>query len=383
MNAWAEAAAEWRHDRDRTAPQYGGQTIIPAPERKSTFYSAADLAGRAVPSRSWLVDELVPGRTVTLLGGDGGTGKSLLALQLAVACTARTSWIGRAVEPCNAIFMSAEDDDAELHRRLDAILSAEKRDYGDLAGLTMRSLAGENALLAVESQLSLIESELFRELEQRATEDGPGLIVIDTLADVYPAKENDRAKVRQFIGMLRGLSLRQNCAVVLLAHPSLTGLNSGSGASGSTAWNNSVRSRLYMHRITDDRGGEADPDKRILSVKKANYGRTGQEYSLTWRAGVFVPDGQTTGLDRMAANAKADRVFLDLLRKRETQQRPVNDKGATTYAPTVFATMDGNEGMTKAAFRAAMERLLDAGKIKVEVSGPPSKQRSKLVEVRP
>ena len=41
-----------------------------------------------MPPREWLVDALVPMKTVTLFSGDGGTGKSLLALQLAVAVAA-------------------------------------------------------------------------------------------------------------------------------------------------------------------------------------------------------------------------------------------------------------------------------------------------------
>jgi hypothetical protein len=47
-----------------------------------------------------------------------------------------------------------------------------------------------------------------------------------------PRERNDRAKVRQFIGILRGLALRQRCAVMLLGHPSVTGLDSGTGTSG-------------------------------------------------------------------------------------------------------------------------------------------------------
>ena len=43
--------------------------------------------------------------------------------------------------------------------------------YDDLAGLTLRSLAGENALLAVETQLALVQTELFAELEARAADE--------------------------------------------------------------------------------------------------------------------------------------------------------------------------------------------------------------------
>jgi RecA-family ATPase len=345
----------------------------------SAFYSAATLKGKAVPERQWLVPGLIPQRTVTLFSGDGGTGKSLLALQLSVAATAGTGWIGKSVKQGNALFLSAEDDDDELHRRLEDILSSEGRDYDDVAGLTLRSLAGEDALLAVESQLALMETELFNALERRAANDMPGLIVIDTLADVYPANENDRAKVRQFIGILRGLALRQRCAVMLLGHPSLTGLNSGSGTSGSTAWHNSVRSRLYMSRIVQD-GYEPDTRKRVLSVKKQNYGETGAEFSMTWQSGVFIPDVVETGLDRLAASAKAERVFLKLLRLFTDQGRRVNHAGGPNYAPKLFGEHPAAEGMTKRVFKTAMESLLHAEKIRIEAEGPASRRVTYIAE---
>ncbi|MCK0195756.1 bifunctional DNA primase/polymerase [Ancylobacter sp. 6x-1] len=52
---------------------------IPAPPSAPGPFPASDLAGHPVPERRWLVRDLIPARTVTLLGGDGGTGKSLLA----------------------------------------------------------------------------------------------------------------------------------------------------------------------------------------------------------------------------------------------------------------------------------------------------------------
>ena len=67
--------------RSERLDEYGAEfpTQVPGDERRSQFYSAADLKGKAVPPREWLLDGLVPNKTVTLLSGDGGTGKSLLA----------------------------------------------------------------------------------------------------------------------------------------------------------------------------------------------------------------------------------------------------------------------------------------------------------------
>jgi hypothetical protein len=39
--------------------------------------------------------------------------------------------------------------------------------------------------------------------------------------------------VRQFIGLLRGLAITGNSAVLIAVHPSLTGISSGTGLSGS------------------------------------------------------------------------------------------------------------------------------------------------------
>lgn len=391
MNAFADMAAHLLGERSE--PDHDGPPIPPldayanefedmpksgsAAERTSAFYSAASLKGKPVPARQWLVHGMVPQKTVTLFSGDGGTGKSLLALQLAVAAVAGTPWLGRFVQQGPVVLISAEDDDEELHRRLDDILTAEGRSYDDVAGLTMRSLAGEDALLAVETQIALMETELFRALEDRATRDLPALVIIDTLADVYPANENDRAKVRQFVGILRGLAIRQKCAVLLLGHPSLTGLNSGSGTSGSTAWHNSVRSRLYMSRVTQD-GYEPDTKKRVLSIKKQNYGETGAEIGMTWADGRFLPDAVETGLDKLAAGAKAERVFLKLLQVFDAQGRRVNHAGGATYAPKLFAEHQESEGLSKRAFKAAMEGLLASGKVRIETEGPPSRRVSYL-----
>jgi RecA-family ATPase len=365
---------DWGFDSERPTGK-----IIRLDERKSRFYSAASLDGKPVPQREWLVPGLVPMKTVTLFSGDGGTGKSLLALQLSVAVAAGDDWLGRWARSGRAIFMSAEDDDDEIHRRLHDILISVGRAWGDIKGLTIRSLAGESALLAVETQVELYQSTLFDELEDRAEDEQPTLVVIDTLADVYPANENDRAKARQFIGILRGLALRRSCAVMLLGHPSLSGLSSGSGSSGSTAWNNSVRSRLYLQRVIEIEGYEPDPDRRILTTKKSNYGRVGEEIGLTWRAGAFVPDEKPSSLEEMTVGLKAERVFLALLDQFTAEGRYVSSSPSATYAPSLFSNHPNAEGCTKRAFVGAMNALFARGHIAMTEHKQAGKVRSHIV----
>jgi RecA-family ATPase len=347
----------------------------------ATFHRLPNLADRQIPPRAWLVPDLIPFDTVTLLTGDGATGKSLIAAQLAAATCLGSSWMGRAVARGGAVYVSAEDDETELLRRLADIAKAEDVTFADLDRLTITSLAGKSALLAtLERNGSLRATKLMAEIEAVLETDRPTLLVLDTLADLFPGNENDRAQARQFIGMMRGLAIRYEAAVVLLSHPSVEGMRSGSGTSGSTAWSNSVRSRLYFDRIKSD-GFESDPDARVLRCLKSNYSRAGAEIKARWREGVFVPDGPETGLDRGAASARAERVFMRLLRLFDEQGRRVSHRRGPSYAPKEFADHPDSEGVTKRAFQDVMERLLSASKIAVIEAGPPSKRVHYLREV--
>lgn len=392
----AKAAAIWLCEMMRIDPASLGWTekasppasrvIIPKPKRSSRFFPASSWGDTEPPPREWLVEGLIPRGTVTSLYGDGGTGKSLLALQAAVDVATGGCWIGKPTASGRSLFISAEDDKDELHRRVRDVANSCFLGVKDLANLHLRSLAGEDALLATLSPGGGIDpSDLFEEIDKYATETAPDLIVLDTLADLFPGNENDRGQARQFIGLLRGLAIRRNSAVLLLAHPSLSGMNSGTGAGGNTAWNNSVRSRLYMQRVLMSDGGaqfEPDPDVRTLDSKKANYGRVGESIQLRWVNGVFQPEIQTRGtaanVDR---NKVADDTFLRLLAEFKADGRSVKAAPAAGYAPKVFADSGRALGLTKGELKAAMERLF-ARKVLVEAKdgiGPASKQKTVLM----
>ncbi|MEO0328533.1 MAG: AAA family ATPase [Pseudomonadota bacterium] len=339
------------------------------------WFSATALAGKPVQPRSWHTLG-VPGCDVSDLGGDGGTGKSLIAQQLAVATVTGKQWLGQNVRQGPAIYLSAEDSTDELHRRL-AVMG----DLSAMSGLTLRSLAGHDALLAVQQPRSgvLTRTALFDDLEARIGLERPALLVLDTRADLFGGNENDRAQGRQFIGMLRGLAIRYNCAVLLLSHPSVAGIQSGTGTSGTTGWNNSVRSRLYLSRVIHE-GKEPNPDARVLTTKKSNYGRIGQQIHLHWRDGMFWPIDMPT---LETQNVKAESIFLKLLVELKAQGRRVNASAGAQYAPKVFAEHPDNGGITKTAFKAAMQSLFASQSIISVETGPPSRRRSHIEPAGP
>lgn len=346
----------------------------------TALVSASTLAGRKVPPRIWHWPDWIPGRTVTLLTGDGGGGKTTLALQLAVATAADAPWLGRSPLCGPVVYLSAEDDLDELHRRLDEICVGQGLDFRDLADLHLWPLADQDAVLAIEGSGGGVDATaLWSEFAAAVARVAPALVIVDSLADVYGANENIRAQVRQFIGMLRRLAMTgRGCAVLLLSHPSLAGMASGSGSSGSTAWNNSVRSRIYLTKPTDE---DANPDERILSLKKANYTRAQVDMRLRREAGGFMlqDGGAPSGsLDMALERQRVDAVFLRLLEAYEAQGRHVSDKPGANYAPTVFARDPAAKGSKRHGLEAAMNRLFAAKAIRVDMIGRPSRQVRKL-----
>lgn len=341
--------------------------------------NAASLAGKPVPPQAWLVENMIPANNVTLFSGDGGTGKSLLTLQLAAAVATGGSWIGYRPLQGPAVYLSAEDEIDEVHRRLARIEPKLER----LSALTIIPLAGEDSVLASpQGRDRLIQpTALFKAVQHVVAAHKPALLVLDTAADLYAGNENARNEVRAFISLLRGVCLKQHVTVVLLFHPSQTGLASGTGDSGSTSWKNSVRSQLYFSRRIIERV-EDDPDLRVLEQKKSNRSRIGGQITVRWKLGRFVREAESA-LNARDAMAKASNIFLALLALFASNDRTVSDRRSPSFAPTVFAKHPDAEGITKGQFEKAMERLFRDGMIAVEEVGPLSRRHRRIVLANP
>jgi RecA-family ATPase len=343
------------------------------------FFDPTKWAGQSIPRRKWLVSGRLPREHVTMLAGDGAAGKTTITLQLVVATVRGLAWLGALIEePGPAIFFTAEEDQDEIHRRFAAINEHHLIGFGDLPGVHLLCMPGADCVLGVPDRAGLVKpTPLFASLLVAATKMRPALIAIEAAADVYAGDENNRSEVRQFIGLLRRLAIDSGAAVLLIAHPSLSGLASGSGTSGSTAWSNSVRSRLYFATPKNADGG--DGDVRELTVKKSNYGPAGEVVRLRWARGVFVADDGGSTLERVAAEAAVEAAYLDCLDAAHASGRHVGPHAGKAYAPALFQNMPRANGHRVKALAAAQERLFNSGRIQLVKVGPPSKALDRIV----
>jgi RecA-family ATPase len=356
-----------KRQRQGEAPASSPSTAEAVQPEPLPFIDMSRWDDEPVPVREWAVLDRIPVRQPTLFSGEGAIGKTLIALQLSVATVLARDWFGTMPAPGQAIYLGAEDEAAEIHRRLADINAHYGSHFADLVGhLHLLSYAGQDATLGIAGRDGIVKpTTLFERLYQAALIIKPKLITLDTVSDVFVGNENDRAQVRQFVALLRRLAIDANSGLIVCSHPSLTGISTGTGLSGSTGWHNSVRARMYLRPAKTPEGDEPDPELRELQFLKNNYGPVAERILLRWKNGVFIPEPGTGSLERAAAEAKADSMFLTILGRFHREGRNASDTKGPTHAPTLFAQEQEAKAakMNKSTLADAMRRLFAANRI--------------------
>jgi RecA-family ATPase len=338
-----------------------------------------------IPERKWAIRDRVPLNQAGLFSGEGGTGKSIIELQKNVAHVAGKDWLGSLPGVGPAFYIGAEDDKDELHIRLAAIAAHYATTFKELteAGLHVLCLLGQDATLCAVGKSGKVEiTALYRQLYEAAGDIKPKNISIDTLSRAFAGSEIDRVQVYAFAQYMQALAMVAGGSVTVLSHPSLSGIASGSGISGSTAWHGAFRFRQYLSGVKAADGDQPDSDLRQLQFKKNQYGPTGETIVLRYQRGLFLPEAGMSSLDKLAREAMVDETFMSLLKRFIERGQNVSDTPKSTkYGPAKFveATACKEFRIKRAEMADAMNRLLDAGKIRVEDYGKPSNRHSRIV----
>lgn len=331
---------------------------------------------------SWTVRDLIPRHRVTLFTGHGAAGKSTVALHLCAAHVLGKPWLNFFPEMGPAFFIDAEDEPGVICQRLQSIAEFYGANFFELADLRILSLADKDALLATADRGVIKPTPLFLALEASAKAVKPQQIVIASAANVYAGNEIDRSQVTQFIQLLNRLAVACDGSVILISHPSVLGMASDSGISGSTGWHNAVRSQMYLKGVKDDGNGDDSSDLRLLEFKKNQYGKPAATLTLEYSRGMFLPIGGATDFERAAHEAKADHVFHTLLARFSGSGRSVSHQPQSRekYAPKAFA----NEPEAKLAglrvkdLADAMQRAFQRQQIRVAEYGAPSRGLTRI-----
>lgn len=349
-----------RENEDNPPTSTTSEHKAPEPELLETLDLAA-LANNPAKPRQFAIERIAPLGEVTMLFGPGSGGKSLLGQQLATAAAAGLGQcLGLSIIETASVYLSCEDDRRELEWRQERLCEGLDVSLPALAGkLHLVSWRGklDNELAVFSSDGRMSLTKAFADIAHSVRTFKSRLVFPDNVAHLFTGNENDRADVTRFVNLLNRLAAATGAAIVLIGHPN----KAGDEYSGSTAWNNAVRSRLYLEH-------DEDTDLRKLSLPKANYSQKGAIVSFYWCAGTFVrdvdlPEDQRAEMAQVAKHTAANAAFLRCLAQRTKEKRHVSEKVGANYAPKVFAGMDEAKGFKKQDLTEAMDRLFRLGRI--------------------
>lgn len=225
---------------------------------------------------------------VTILTAAGGTGKTQLTLQAAVAFALGETFVGfRPMRKGLKIaFVSGEESIDEVERRLAAIeISRVGYKAADIDALK-ESLKGKlfiwqdkNIALVTKSNNrgAVVHTTLFHgQLIEELKELGVDMVVLDPLIRMHAGLDENSAEMQELHNAAHEIATRCNCAVVLVSHTNKVSRGSvedQNAARGTSAMVDAARVVLVMANVTPSEAKEILPESE--QHRCANYCRLG------------------------------------------------------------------------------------------------------------
>lgn len=361
----------------------------PVPALAYINWSAFEARGTP-PPRQWLVSEWIGEGHTTLLAGVGGIGKSVVAQQFATAVAAGCSFIANAQPPREVLMWAGEDDADELDRRQISICKAFDISRSSLSGsMFVYPMHDVECSLFDISFGAAVRTSMLKVLREQVGDLRARLVVLDNIARLFGGNENDRHHVSMFMSALAWATQPTQAGILLIGHISKF---VGSEFSGSTAWENAARARLFLGDSKPDAKksdssldeGDAPTDLRYLSKRKVNY-TTRDLCILRYIDGAYeVVQAPGGGIVAKIDRDNCRRVVLRALARLSSE--PMNftcsdSAHGSHYLPRLILDHKMAEGFTKRDLADAMHTLVIDGEIirQVEKSSNRSTDRIRLL----
>lgn len=271
------------------------------------------------PPREWLLRRgevpMLARGLVGLLVAPGGRGKTYALCDLAISIATGLPWLGviDVASRGRVVLALAEEDDAEVRRRLHAVARARRLSEGDLAAadahIVALGLAGRDVSLVVVDGSTVAPSALQRELVRRVSGHEHHAVLLDPLARWAPGVESDNAVATRAIELLEEIAAAARGTVLVAHHTAKWARRDGeSGGHGSAA--RGVTAITDGARWVAELQGD-DDDSLALKVVKSNGAPLCEAIALA-RDSV---SGVLRGLNDVDASARSIDLVEDRLRE--------------------------------------------------------------------
>jgi hypothetical protein len=214
-------------------------SLVETDEHQSRFKFLSDVQVENLPPIEWLVEGVIPARSLSILYGAPGEGKTFVALDLAFCVATDRSWCGRKVETGIVIHVAAEGASG--------------------IGARVRAWKSEHGLTGVAGVLFFPDAlHMFREADvsafiNEARSLGPTLVTLDTLARCSTGAEEDSARdMGVFVAAADRIRKALGCAVLVLHHPTKHVKNRKPIERGSGALRGAADVVIRLSRVGDN-----------------------------------------------------------------------------------------------------------------------------------
>jgi DNA-binding transcriptional ArsR family regulator len=216
--------------------------------------------------REFRVEGLVPERFVTTIYGEGGTGKSIIGLSIALGCArGNESWLGLRLKPSPALYVDWElDEDEQGHRARQLALG-----LGDVEapeGLYYLYAAGHATQAVLLAALAACKKHRI------------GVVVIDSAGLAIAGDSTASQDVIRFFGQLDRFRA-EGITVILIDHQAKVG--SGESYQHKTAFGSVYKGLLSRSRLqveTKERGPGSL--QVVMRHNKANFSGLCQSFKV-------------------------------------------------------------------------------------------------------
>jgi RecA-family ATPase len=388
-------SAEGAHAPDAETPKEQPRAANEKRVLKLRPFAPFDVA--SLPPRTWLYGKHYQRRTVSLTAGPGGMGKSSLDMVEAIAMATTHNLLGEQPEERLRVwYHNGEDPLDEINRRIAAICQHYGIPQTELQGYLFVTSGNEFPLRVAKGYNDLrIDHALVQQISAALGENQIDLAIFDPFVTLHNVSEVDSGKMDTVVRLFASIGDENDCGIEIAHHvrKPVAGTNGDYDVHdirGVAAITDAVRAARVLNRM-NEKDAESAGCSDIERLSRFRVDRAKGNYSpaqaATWRQFVSVElaNGDDVGVvapwnfpgqgertpERAEADQKAEHVFLQLLDKLLDRNMNVSANSGHNYAPAKFA--EEQEAIiakvSKAAFKAAMRRLLDAGRIRTEPVG--------------
>jgi AAA domain len=274
---------------------YNRKEKLPEINFKLTLDSGILRYVESSPARDFLFGkDLVPLNTVSIIGGNGGTGKSMALSYMTAHSACGLSFSDRTPTQVCSLVLAFEDDQNELNARYSAIMANFTDDQKALVQMNIRaiSLVGQTMQLVTmngkNAEATGISDLLIEKLLELKSETGlsNALLVLDHARLIASLDWNDSGQVSVLIRELHKIAHKAEATVLLVAHSPKNTLapnheTTQADIAGSSALVDNSRHVLIVRGMNQDEakslGLKEDHRKSYTKIEcvKSNYSDTG------------------------------------------------------------------------------------------------------------